>query len=256
MKRKYPAGVRSWLLVLCMVMVMTVANTSVVSAKTEYTGWRSANNCKYYYKKGKKVTGWKKISGRYYYFNGKGRLQTNKIVGSKSSGYYYVDKSGVRVTDALIKRAVSFVRANSKASDSNSKRLKKCFKALCKYRYIGLSHGRFSSSDIKRCATKMFKYKYGDCVSYAASFAYIARVLGYDTRVADGGVTAYRYRNLSAHTWCEVKIGGKWKMADCSMQRAHRDANLYLVTRKAYPYRLRCDDVLTMQVSKGKVRWK
>lgn len=218
MKRAHK-NLRTVLTLICFIMLLSSANILTVSAKTTNTG-------------------------------------TNKIVGSKSSGFYYVDKSGTKVTDPEIKKAVSFVMANSKSSQTRAQRLQKCFKALCKYRYVGLSHGAFSASDIKKCASVMFKYKYGDCVSYASSFAYIARVLGYDSRVVDGGVTAYKNHRLSNHSWCEVKIGKQWKMVDCSMQRAHRDVNLYLVTRKAYPYRLRCDKVLTMKITKGKVKWK
>lgn len=86
--------------------------------------------------------------------------------------------------------------------------------------------------------------------------AYIARVLGYDSRVAVGGVTARGpAAPLSLHGWCEVKYGKSWRMLDCSMQRAHHDRNLCLVTRKKYPFRLRCDKVYTMTVKNAKVKW-
>lgn len=62
-------------------------------------------------------------------------LQKNKIVGSKQKGYYYVNRSGVRVTAPEIKYAVSFVMKNSSPKDSRSKRLRDCFEALCKYQY-------------------------------------------------------------------------------------------------------------------------
>ena len=96
----------------------------------------------------------------------------------------------------------------------------------------------------------------GDCYYYASTMAYIARVLGYDSRVAVGGVTARGpAAPLSLHGWCEVKYGKSWRMLDCSMQRAHHDRNLCLVTRKKYPFRLRCDKVYTMTVKNAKVKW-
>ena len=178
-------------------------------------------------------------------------------MGSKKKGYYYVDRSGVRVTAPEIKYAVSFVMKNSSPKDSRSKRLRDCFEALCKYQYYrGWLDNDISAASISSYAKYMFQNHRGNCYRYASSLAYIARVLGYDSRVVAGGVTAYAHNNLSPHGWCEVKTGNTWKMCDCSMQNAHRDRNLFLVTRKAYPFRLRCDKVFTMNIKGGKVTWK
>ena len=161
---------------------ITIRQGKVFQNNKVYTGWFSQNNGKYYSVKGIRAKGWKKISNKYYYFDRNSRLITNHIVGSKTTGYFYVDKTGVR--------------------------------------------------------------------------AYIARVLGYDARVACGAVTARGpYAALSPHGWCEVKYGNAWKMLDCSMQRAHTNKNLCLVTRKQYPFRLRCDRVYTMKSSYGTIKW-
>lgn len=147
------------------------------------------------------------------------KLVVNRIIGSKAQGYYYVDKTGRRVNTREIRQAVNFVMKNSRAGDSSARRLK-------------------------------------DCYYYAAAMACIARVLGYDSRVAVGGVTARgKYAALSLHGWCEVKYRRSWRMIDCSMQRAHMDRNLYLVTRRQYPFRLRCDRVYNMVVRNARVRW-
>jgi len=168
-----------------------------------------------------------------------------------------VDRSGVRVTAPEIRYAVSFVMKNSSPKDSRSKRLRDCFEALCKYQYYrGWLDNDISAASISSYAKYMFQNHRGNCYRYASSLAYIARVLGYDSRVAAGGVTAYAHNNLSPHGWCEVKTGNTWKMCDCSMQNAHRDRNLFLVTRKAYPFRLRCDTVFVMNIKGGKVTWK
>ncbi|MCC8047288.1 MAG: hypothetical protein LIP12_17670 [Clostridiales bacterium] len=242
----------------CATPVTMSQTLTVQAASKSYTGWKTKNGYKYYYKKGKKVTGWKKISGKYYYFSSSGKLQTNKIVGTEKAGYYYVDSTGVRVTASQIKSAVAFVMENSDSSQRRKQRLKSCFQALCKYYYShrGSISGAPTASTVASFATDMFKNKSGNCYRYAAAMAYIARVLGYDSRLAVGGVTAYSTSSLSTHGWCEVKIGSTWKMIDCSMQRAHKDVSLFLVTRSDYPYRLRCDTVYTMTVKKGKVGWK
>lgn len=66
-------------------------------------------------------------------------MAKNKIVGSKSKGYYYVDKSGARVTANEIKMAVDFVMKNSNPASRQRNRLKQCFDALRKYPYVGKS---------------------------------------------------------------------------------------------------------------------
>ena len=181
---------------------------------------------------------------------------TNKIVGSKAKGYYCVDKTGRKVNTREIRQAVDFVMRNSKAGDSRAKRLKACYRALQTYPYFGMTNRAPKAKNLSSYARYMFSRHRGDCYYYASTMAYIARVLGYDSRVAVGGVTARGpAAPLSLHGWCEVKYGKSWRMLDCSMQRAHLDRNLCLVTRKKYPFRLRCDKVYTMTVKKAKVKW-
>ena len=181
---------------------------------------------------------------------------TNKIVGSKANGYYYVDKTGRKVNTREIRQAVDFVMRNSKAGDSRAKRLKACYRALQAYPYFGMTNRAPKAKNLFSYARYMFSRHRGDCYYYASTMAYIARVLGYDSRVAVGGVTARGpAAPLSLHGWCEVKYGKSWRMLDCSMQRAHLDRNLCLVTRKKYPFRLRCDKVYTMTVKNAKVKW-
>ena len=184
------------------------------------------------------------------------KLVTNKIVGSKAKGDYYVDKTGRKVNTREIRQAVDFVMRNSKAGDSRAKRLKACYRALQAYPYFGMTNRAPKAKSLFSYARYMFSRHRGDCYYYASTMAYIARVLGYDSRVAVGGVTARGpAAPLSLHGWCEVKYGKSWRMLDCSMQRAHHDRNLCLVTRKKYPFRLRCDKVYTMTVKNAKVKW-
>ena len=167
-----------------------------------------------------------------------------------------MDKTGRKVNTREIRQAVDFVMRNSKAGDSRAKRLKVCYRALQTYPYFGMTNRAPKAKNLSSYARYMFSRHRGDCYYYASTMAYIARVLGYDSRVAVGGVTARGpAAPLSLHGWCEVKYGKSWRMLDCSMQRAHLDRNLCLVTRKKYPFRLRCDKVYTMTVKKAKVKW-
>lgn len=126
-----------------------------------------------------------------------------------------------------------------------------------KYSYFHMGTEVPTARNIKSCARYMFTRKRGSCYYYAAAMAYIARVLGYDSRVAVGGVTARGpYAQLSPHGWCEVRIGSRWLICDCSMQRAHSDQNLFLVSEIRYPFRMRRDKTYVMTVKKGRVIWK
>lgn len=131
----------------------------------------------------------------------------------------------------------------------------KCFDVLCTYRYKNMDYNH-SAKETPSFAKQMFQKKCGNCYRYGAALSYIARVLGYESRVGVGGVTAHAGSNLSAHGWCEILIGNTWKMCDCSMQRSYRNHNLYMVTRKEYPFRLRCDKVYKLNVLNGKVAWR
>ena len=167
------------------------------------------------------------------------KLIVNRIIGSKARGYYYVDKTGRKVNTKEIRQAVDFVMKNSRAGDSSARRLKDCYKALLKYPYFGMTSCAPTAKNLSTYARYMFSRRRGDCYYYAAAMACIARVLG----------------SLSLHGWCEVKYRRSWRMIDCSMQRAHMERNLYLVTRRQYPFRLRCDRVYNMVVRNARVRW-
>lgn len=221
-----------------------------------YTGWYQKGSKKYYCVKGQRIKGWRRIKNRSYYFNSQYVLQKNKIVGTKASGYYYVDKTGVRVTAPAVKKAVAFVMANCRKSQTPRQKLRTCFEALCRYPYRAYLTSIPSPGRIPSYAEYMFTNHTGNCYCYAISMAYIARVLGFESRLAAGGVTAYAGRQLSPHGWCEIKIGSSWKMCDCSMQNSHKDHNLYLVARERYPFRLRCDKTFSLIAKNGKIQWK
>lgn len=222
-----------------------------------YTGWYTKNRQRYYAENGKRIKGWKKIGRQYYYFESDYALARNKIVGSRSRGYYYVDRAGVRVTSTEVKLAVDFVMKNSNPGSRQRARLRQCFDALRKYPYLNKGDTPPGVSQLPSYARFMFTRHCGDCYYYGVTMAYIARVLGYDSRVAVGAVTAWGPTHpLSPHGWCEVRVDSGWKMIDCSMQNGHLDANLFFVARNKYPYRLRCDKTYALEIDGGKVNWK
>lgn len=188
------------------------------------------------------------------YYSNKGELEKNKIVGSKKAGYYYVDSTGVKVTDKTVKLAVKFVRAHTKSSDSQSKKLSKCYYYLARHYKYKRSYGNLypKAKDMKSFAHQMLSSKSGNCHAYAASFVYIARVLGYEARVVVGDVSS-SHGGMTPHGWVEIKDNGKWYVCDPDMEVNNRIAS-YMKSKT--PCRTSVKRRCTIKVKNGKVSWK
>lgn len=189
------------------------------------------------------------------YYSKKGKLLTNTIAGNKKQGYFYVDTTGVKVTKKEIKQAVKFVRAHTKTSWSKSKKLKVCYNYLWKNYNYQRFYDKPKASKMPSYAKYMFLNKRGNCYRYAASLAYIAKVIGYEVRVTSGAIPSLR-GGKSPHGWTEIKIDGKWYYFDANMQKNFPTVDSYKKTSKTYPYKHEIYDRYKMTVKNGKVTWK
>ncbi|MCD7741714.1 MAG: arylamine N-acetyltransferase, partial [Ruminococcus sp.] len=227
-------------------------------------GWQTINGKTYYFKKsassttpkGAMIKGYITISGKKYYFSSKGVLQKGKIVGTKSKGYYYADEDGICVTSSEIKYAVDFVMSHSDSGDSASERLKSCYD----YLYLNYTYTRSyyapDASNMSDEAVIMFENKSGNCYKYAAAFACIAKVLGYDSQVATGQVSAVN-GGTTPHAVTRVKVDGTWYICDSQLQASYHQRAFYMTTESKYPTTyLKLDTFYTLTISEGKVTWK
>ncbi|SFQ28630.1 Leucine rich repeat-containing protein [Butyrivibrio proteoclasticus] len=82
-------------------------------------------------------------------------------------------------------------------------------------------------------ATDMLLNGKGNCYGYAAAFAYIAKGLGFDSRVCSGMVQS-SLGGKTPHAWTEVKLGDKWYIFDSEMQDA-KGEGYYKQTYDSYP---------------------
>ena len=82
-------------------------------------------------------------------------------------------------------------------------------------------------------ATDMLLNGKGNCYGYAAAFAYIARGIGFDSRVCSGMVQS-SLGGKTPHAWTEVKLGDKWYIFDSEMQDA-KGGGYYKQTYDSYP---------------------
>ena len=225
-------------------------------------GWVKSSGKTYYYNSsGKLCTGWVKIGKYRYYFKPtgksgeKGKMLKNQIAGTKKLGYGYVSPEGKKITSKPIKLAVSFVVKHTPASASKSKKLKLCFKYIKKHFPYKRIYGLPNKSNLsKKYAVYMLKNKKGNCFCYAASYACIARVLGYNTRVNEGVITTSA-GGPDPHGWTEVKIGKKWYLFDISMH-GRLNANLYKRAKGQYPHKYKYNHRYSLQFKNNKEVWK
>lgn len=207
----------------------TAATTAATTPKPAASGtWKTVKGYHYYYNsKGKKVTGKVKIGSRYYFFDKKGiqRYGWKKI----GKNYYYFristsTKGAYMLTSTKINGITLDSKGRAKKSGSNArklkimteanrivekitkpgmnkkKRLRTCFNYVKKkYTYYCWRDFRNTANWEKDFAEDMFfRGGRGDCVSYAAAFAYLANAVGMKKVyvICSGG-----------HDWAE--IGGR-----------------------------------------------
>lgn len=211
---------------------VSVMQTPVeVSAKTvQKKGLKLENGKYYFYENGKKVKNkWKTVGKKKYYLKSSGAAAVgwNKI-GSK--GYYFTDKAvmvknkkidGVKVNSKgeaslsirvkMLVEVQSVLDKRTKSSQTKAQKLKSCYKYLvdkCGYGYPKrgmVPQGKPSTWEVGY-AHDMLNEKKGNCYSYAAGFAMLARGCGYKAAIIVGKIQKPG-ESVRDHAW--VEIGGK-----------------------------------------------
>lgn len=75
----------------------------------------------------------------------------------------------------------------------------------------------------------------GNCYRYAATFAYLAKELGYDVKVVTGQINAAR-GGVTPHGWCVITINGTEYICDPDMADAKGNySGFYMKTYNQYP---------------------
>ncbi len=163
----------------------------------------------FYFDNGLFRSGLQTINGNKYYYNSSGVLQKNGIVGSKKDGWYYADKNGkidftysngvkqdgiewivmngkaTKVTnesDRTLYRALKVVAKITDNSMTKSQKLRVCFDYV-KVAYVELNPRipHYTGNDWPILyANDMFVDGAGNCLSYGAAFAYMAKAIGYE----------------------------------------------------------------------------
>ena len=188
--------------------------TTTVTARKK-SGWITKNGKKYYYKNGKAVTGWKTIKGKKYYFVKSGKKKGQMVTGWQIFGKtcYYFRKDGSldasKTTDSkrsgdktgtakqkTYRRAQALVAKITTSSMTKEEKLKACLNYVMKYTGRRPRTPHYCGKDWPVVyANDMFLDGSGNCFSYAAAFAFMAKACGYRNVYAC---------NSTGHGWAEI----------------------------------------------------
>mgnify|MGYP004633525385 FL=1 len=189
-----------------------ISNTKYYHNGVLADGKITVNGQTYNFDKGLFRSGYQKINGKRYYYNSKGMVVKNTIVGSKREGWYYADKNGVCCESEEMRLAAEYMMTYCKGNTLDE-RMKTGFLYMAKnFPYHRTYDHPKKAADLPALAIDLFKNKKGNCFRYAAAFACTARIAGYRSRVVIGDTLG------SPHGWVEVLVNGKWLICDPDAQ--------------------------------------
>ncbi|MBQ0000262.1 MAG: hypothetical protein KBT01_01815 [Clostridiales bacterium] len=244
------------LMFLVLMLACMSAQTASAAAKPPTNGWyTAADGHKYYYKNGKMLKGWQKISGYWYRFNGTGLMNTNCIVPSKDGlGWRYVGHDGIYCTDKAVQRAVNMVMAHSDPAKSNGKRIGEVYRYMKSKARYAYNSKKMSTAVIPEMANIYMTQLKGDCITTTCGFAYIPLVLRFNVRIQSGTCGS----KTNPHTWPEIYCTDYWYIFDLSREY-HPIYGKYgwykIKAGKSYDVLYRPEKTYTVQVKKGQVVW-
>jgi len=145
------------------------------------------------------------------------------------------DSVKTECADTPLGNAVKTVLASLSVDGmSRDKALRACYDFMMKeYSYKRFTD-IFDNGWTGTYALDLFTTGKGNCSSYAAGLAYLAKGLGYESRVATGKIDSVAGLPTS-HAWTEIKMDGKWYIFDAEMDQAKANKEYYKKSYADYP---------------------
>lgn len=187
------------------------------------------NKTYYLYPEGKLAIGWLQLEDGLYFFQEDGTMAVNTTVGNYQIGS---DGKATGLPD-LQERVNSIIQAVTTSNMTNDQKLFACYQYILNNSSYKRTYDTPSGNWTGTYAMELLSTGQGNCYRYAAGFAYLAKGLGYETRVITGTIKAAR-GGVTPHGWVEIKLGDKWYIFDPEMQDA-KGHDLYMKTYENYP---------------------
>ena len=231
---------RKWLLIALFVVLAGLMVPRGVSAAAKYKKkWVQTNSqWTYYDKKGKLAkgivkigskyeyyfdgngiqrTGWRLLSGSYYYFNPKTKKSAYMVKSATVDGIQLgKDGKAVITGDACLRKlklmvqVQKFLEAHTVATQSMPRKKRVMFEYMHYHMTLSVTPDYTSaySNYVVPYAQWMLDKGYGDCYAWAALYAYILNAIGYQDPL---------FEDSGGHAWVELKglfYDVNWSMVD------------------------------------------
>ncbi len=156
-------------------------------------------------------------------YNKSGKMVTNVPAYKIKKQYYSVDSQGTATELTGVEKLAAARLVKLKAGGKKSmKNLKKAFAWCASLKYRSNSRSGLSSTEAAEYYGRYgFKRKSGDCNTVAYTFAWMAKVLGYDMNTVQGYVPSGSTGKLQKHAWCTMKTGKKLFYYDPDYNRTY-----------------------------------
>ena len=220
-----------------------ITNTKFYYNKAVANGQITYKGVTYVFNNGFIKQGYVTVNGKTYYYDANGVIQKNGIVGSDSDGYRYADSTGAIDTaycGVVTSKGVTFnvingnaTKVKTEADKTLSRAIKevgKCTnKSMSKSQKLWAAFQYIKEAYIERVprtpsfhgtnwhiiyANDILEDGMGDCYSYGAAFAFMAKAIGYTNVYAC---------NSGGHGWAEVD----GKVYDPEWSRHHSSPGSY-----------------------------
>lgn len=159
-------------------------------------------------------------AGKQYYYNSQGQMVKGKYGYKIGNSYYQISKTGVLKKVSKVEGLAGMQLNPYYGKYSKSQTLWKAFQWSAKLRYVaGSSRGPSGQDKETYFGLSGFQRNRGDCNVQAATFYWMAKVLGYDVKFVQGYVpteknASGKITKYGAHAWTTIKIGGKTYVYD------------------------------------------
>ena len=204
------------------------------SSGAQLTGWATIKGAKYYLDpnssghKGAAAVGWRSDidAGKRYYFKSSCALATGPTYFDGEGVMRLFDSSGALQTNTTVYlcRQTYNVDSDGVIEGYVTTAGKKAVKVLNKvgwslksayYWAAGLTYANrsYRAGSIEAYANYGFDHGYGNCFVMNSCLYEMAKMMGYDVRMRNGGV-GHANGSASPHGWCEIKIGSTWYVFD------------------------------------------